>query len=1067
MSRAAVWTPRGTHQLYEANAKALAKSLNLKKNGASGSAPASRRASPSNRNASPTARSASPSSRTGAASPKEKKEKPTGSASAASTSRSTERSAKPPKAPKVHLALAKPSGGAAAPTAAEVAPDDGLFDKPAKLPSVGTIGSLLSKVSKLKELPAKKKRELEAAEAKRTEWMGEWKKWVNEINVPQLITESLAMPTESEADAFEYMRSLTRETVAELLEKAGLLGLLELVMKGLEKVGGQAAPSGPALAEEFKESATFCMGYGELNNFFDGLEVLLGPPMMAKDPSTGEASILRAMEVEHCEEVDSEKEFTSSNGVTTTSQLEWEFVVSPDMGRAERDVIDVETGEPTGEKLGPYPERGWGFAEAHPEWCRQPRSRDELDELLERKANSKLREQFGDEAVLITEEFLGAVLYTGPMFQKYNAVLRAKTKDEYLVGLWKKQCGKNTYTTTIHAISSAVIKLSKLSKAGKVYRGVCYGRFPDKFWSADDMGVKGGIEFGFSSTTRERPQAVHYANGGGNAPSGAAKTLVEMQMGMIDRGADIYWLSQYPHEKVSTWPGALPPQQRRVEALTSHDLARSRTTRSTLSSDLHPLTLALVPRPPRAGVPATAAHRHGDARLGGARGHARDEEPPLSQPRRAHARSGASRLHQPPAPREKSCPLTPAAPSALASPAPHAPRVPEQVLSRRRKMLMDMAKGIELEIKEALRASERLVEPAIRMLRKALLYGALNQSPEWYNNDDNFATVMQETLYLQRTLISEVYTFWLLVLPARLAFTPRLHASPAPRLFPPCPSAPRFLQVKTLWAAIDQPDLNLKGWKARGPARVMLLAGWLLCRTSPIDVSIDLQQAHLTPDDGAKLAKLMRDMPKLVTIDVRGNESLEASGARALIDWLKRDKSEKTVGRKLRSLCGVGMYGSTRIDVPKASIKPVELTILCAELETNIFAEGVSAGMGGKGGTACTSLNRRGHSGVGEWQPLVWAAKDNNLLVAAQLLDTGTDVNLQEPLEDKGSSGYAALHWAAMRGFKEMIAMLLQRGANVELQDKHANTALMLASKKGNKEVVQLLSRKGSRAYDD
>ena len=71
-------------------------------------------------------------------------------------------------------------------------------------------------------------------------------------------------------------------------------------------------------------------------------------------------------------------------------------------------------------------------------------------------------------------------------------------------------------------------------------------------------------------------------------------------------------------------------------------------------------------------------------------------------------------------------------------------------------------------------------------------------------------------------------------------------------------------------------------------------------------------------------------------------------------------------------------------------ISPTHLPqVICAELETNIFAEGVSAGMGSKGG-GCTSLNRRGHAGVGEWQPLVWAAKDNNLLIAKQLLDTGT-----------------------------------------------------------------------------
>ena len=829
---------------------------------------------------------------------------------------------------------------------AENAPDDGGgggdgTSRP-PLKGIATVGNLLTKINKLKGLPAKKKKEVEAAEAKRAEWMAEWKKWVVNINVPELVTEALQMPTESEADAFEYMRLLTREAVQELLEKAGLVGLLDHVMAGLGKVMGQIAPSGPALAEQYKTSAKFTMGFGDLSDFFNGLEALLGPPQMAKDPATGEATIFRAMEVEHCFECDSEKEFTSSNGVTTTSMLEWEFVVTPDLNRAERDVLDAETGEPTGAKLGPYPER-LHLAEQHPEWCRKPRSREELDELLEKKANSKLREQFGEDAVLITEEFLAAVLYTGPMFQKYNAVLRSKTKDEFLVSLWKKQCGKNTYTTTIHAISSAVIKLSKLSKAGKVYRGVCYGRFPDKFWVADEMGVRGGVEFGFSSTTRERQQAVHYADGGGNAKSGEAKTILEMQMGMIDRGADIYWLSQYPHERE-----CLLPPLTGIEVIGSEVQEDKLVIHSRLSLNLAADTL-------------------------------------------------------------------------------------DQVLSRRRKMLMDMARGIELEIKEALKTQERLIEPATRILRKAIAYGALNQEPEWYNNDDNFAKVMQETLYLQRTLISE---------------------------------------VKALWAAIELPDLNLKGWKATGPARVMLLAGWLLCRSSPVDVCIDLQQCRLTSDDGIKLAKLMKDMPKLASIDVRGNESLGEEGARALIDWLKWDKNEKTLGRKLRSLCGVGMGGSSRIDVPRSGlasldaggakinyIKPVELSILCAELETNIFAEGVSAGMGGKGGGQCTSLNRRGHAGVGEWQPLVWAAKDNNLAVACKLLDTGTDVNLQEPLEDKGSSGYAALHWAAMRGFKEMISMLLRRGANLELIDKHGNTALMLAQKKGNKEVMALLTK--------
>ena len=122
--------------------------------------------------------------------------------------------------------------------------------------------------------------------------------------------------------------------------------------------------------------------------------------------------------------------------------------------------------------------------------------------------------------------------------------------------------------------------------------------------------------------------------------------------------------------------------------------------------------------------------------------------------------------------------------------------------------------------------------------------------------------------------------------------------------------------------------------------------------------------------------------------------------------------------------------------------------------------------MGGAGkGVGGTVLNRRGHSGVGEWLPLIWASKDNNLAIAKQLLDTGTDVNLQEPVEDKSGSCYTALHWAALRGFAGIVELLLQRKANQHLVDKHGNTPLQLAEKKGNKEIINLLRPRS--AWDD
>ena len=58
-----------------------------------------------------------------------------------------------------------------------------------------------------------------------------------------------------------------------------------------------------------------------------------------------------------------------------------------------------------------------------------------------------------------------------------------------------KSC--NTYTTTLHVINSGIVKTSKLTFAGKVYRGVSGMALPKEFWTANDHGVRGGIEAAF------------------------------------------------------------------------------------------------------------------------------------------------------------------------------------------------------------------------------------------------------------------------------------------------------------------------------------------------------------------------------------------------------------------------------------------------------------------------------------------------------------------------------------------------------------------------------------------
>ena len=157
------------------------------------------------------------------------------------------------------------------------------------------------------------------------------------------------------------------------------------------------------------------------------------------------------------------------------------------------------------------------------------------------------------------------------MFVKYNAVLRGlrsgapflrnsmvrlccprAVADAYMGGAKPLQPAAGTlslnetlkslnkYTTTLHGINSAIIKLGKLTKATKVYRGLAGMSLPDQFWTPNDFGVRGGVESAFMSTTLERAVAMGYAAGDGSRMG----IVLEVQQGMVNRGADISWLSQ-------------------------------------------------------------------------------------------------------------------------------------------------------------------------------------------------------------------------------------------------------------------------------------------------------------------------------------------------------------------------------------------------------------------------------------------------------------------------------------------------------------------------------------------
>ena len=108
-------------------------------------------------------------------------------------------------------------------------------------------------------------------------------------------------------------------------------------------------------------------------------------------------------------------------------------------------------------------------------------------------------------------------------------------------------CMGNHYTTTLHLINSAVIKLSKTTQVSKVYRGLSGRALPTAMLKANEHAVRGGVEFAFLSTSTSRAVAEQYSNG----PAGV---IFEIQQGLTDRGADIKWLSQYSFEAEVLFP---------------------------------------------------------------------------------------------------------------------------------------------------------------------------------------------------------------------------------------------------------------------------------------------------------------------------------------------------------------------------------------------------------------------------------------------------------------------------------------------------------------------------------
>ena len=325
-----------------------------------------------------------------------------------------------------------------------------------------------------------------------------------------------------------------------------------------ERLGVPLALLGPPLISTSKSAPMSALG--GVHNFYGGLPSLIGRAHPSITAAGADAVLdARAMELlraEHCERRDSRSLFTSrAHGVTTTSELEFWFVVDP-IGMHPRLVADDEYAEimssPTGWPAEPpfLIDHAAAPARTPTPLAAFSEARAAHDGALAAVLHPHELELAPAAATLSDTELVALRLYTGPLADKYQAVLRAapgratNALDELRRLCGPADGGPPPYANTLHAINAGVLKLGRLSGAAPLYVAHMGMHLPPEWYEKDALsGTRGGVEFAFFAGSADKAAVLAHAT------RHEETCVLEIQQGLVDRGAEIAWLSQYPHER--------------------------------------------------------------------------------------------------------------------------------------------------------------------------------------------------------------------------------------------------------------------------------------------------------------------------------------------------------------------------------------------------------------------------------------------------------------------------------------------------------------------------------------